>query len=91
MQALVREAIEVANAIGVPLPPDQESRTMVLLDKLPSDMKASMLAALERGQRLEASAFSGAIDQLGKENGVATLAHRAVYSALAPHEQGATY
>ena len=91
MQALVREAVEVGNAIGVPLPPDQESRTMVLLDKLPSDMKASMLAALERGQRLEASAFSGAIDQLGKENGVATLAHRAVYSALAPHEQGATH
>ena len=91
MQALVREAVEVGNAIGVPLPPDQESRTMVLLDKLPSDMKAAMLAALERGQRLEASAFSGAIDQLGKENGVSTLAHRAVYSALAPHEQGATY
>lgn len=88
METLIAESVGVARALGVALPDDQESRTMEVLDKLPAPMKASMFAALERGERLEASALNGAIDRLGREARVDTPAHRAVYAALAPHENG---
>ena len=88
MERLVAETVVVARAHGVSLPDDQETRTMAVLDRLPAPMKASMFASLERGERLEASALNGAIDRLGREAGVDTPTHRAVYAALAPHENG---
>ena len=89
MESLTAESAAVARALGVSLPEDQETRTMAVLDKLPAPMKASIFAALERGDRLEAAALNGAIDRLGREAGVDTPTHRAVYAALAPHEKGA--
>ena len=88
MESLTAESVAVARALGVSLPDDQEARTMAVLDKLPASMKASIFAALERGDRLEASALNGAIDRLGREAHVDTPNHRAVYAALAPHENG---
>ena len=88
MESLVAETVAVARALGVSLPDDQAERTMAVLDKLPAPMKASMFAALERGERLEASALNGAIARLGGEAGVDTPTHRTVYAALAPHEHG---
>ena len=88
MERLTAETIAVARAYGVSLPDDQEARTMAVLDKLPAPMRASMFAALERGERLEASALNGAIDRLGREAGVDAPTHRTVYAALAPHENG---
>ena len=88
MESLIAESVAVARARGVSLPDDQEARTMAVLDKLPAPMKASMFAALERGERLEVSALNGAIDRLGREAGVDTPTHRAVHAALAPHEHG---
>ena len=88
MECLIAESVAVARALGVSLPDDQEARTMAVLDKLPAPMKASIFAALERGDRLEASALNGAIDRLGREARVDTPTHRAVYAALAPHEHG---
>ena len=88
MESLTAETVTVARARGVSLPDDQEARTMAVLDKLPAPMRASMFAALERGERLEVSALNGAIDRLGREAGVDTPTHRAVCAALAPHENG---
>ena len=88
MESLAAETVAVARALGISLPDDQEARTMGVLDKLPAPMKASMLASLERGERLEAAALNGAINRLGREAGVDTPTHRAVYAALAPHEHG---
>jgi len=51
-------------------------------------MKASILAALERGEKLEASALNGAIARLGRKNQIDTPNHTAVYAALSPHENG---
>ena len=89
MKSLIAESVAVARERGVSLPDDQEARTMAVLDKLPASMKASMLAALERGERLEVSSLNGAIDRLGRETGVDAPIHRAVHAALAPHENGA--
>ena len=88
MQDLAEETVAVGRAEGVSLPEDQASRTMTVLDSLPAGMKASMLASLERGERLEVAALNGAVTRLGEKHGIATPAHRAVQAALAPHENG---
>ncbi len=88
MESLTLESIAVARARGVSVPDDQEALTMNTLDRLPAQMKASTLVALERGERLESAALSGTIDRFGREVGVDTPTHRAVYASLAPHEHG---
>ncbi len=88
MSRLTAETVAVAQALGVSLPDDQEARTMELLDRLPASMKASLLVALERRERLEISALSGAIERMGRRVGIDTPTHRTVYAALAPHEHG---
>tara|TARA_B100001123_G_C15299310_1_gene1020442 strand:+ start:756 stop:1673 length:918 start_codon:yes stop_codon:yes gene_type:complete len=88
MRTLALETIAVARSKDVTLPQNQIDLTMELLDNLPENMKASILSALERGDKLEASALNGAIDRLGREAGIDTPGHRAVYAALAPHEKG---
>ena len=88
MVRLTAETVAVAQALGVSIPDDQEARTLELLDRLPASMKASPLVALERSERLEISALSGAIERMGRRVGVDTPTHRTVYAALAPHEHG---
>ena len=61
---------------------------MKQLDSLPEGMKASTLPALEKGEKLEASALHGTIEKLGVKNNINTAMNRAVYAALAPHENG---
>ena len=88
MLSLANEVIAVARAHNINLPEEQIELTMKLLDNLPIDMKASMLAALERGDKLEAAALNGAVDRLGETKGIVTPANRIVYEALSPHENG---
>ena len=88
MVNLATEAVAVAESLSVPLPKNQVELTMKLLDALPETMKASILAALERGEKLEASALNGAITRLGRENQIDAPNHAAVYAALSPHENG---
>ena len=88
MVNLATETVAVAKSLNVSLPEDQVELTMKLLDALPGTMKASILAALERGEKLEASALNGAIERLGRETQIDTPNHRAVYAALSPHENG---
>ena len=88
MVNLATEAVAVAKSLNVSLPKNQVDLTMKLLDALPGTMKASILAALERGEKLEASALNGAIERLGRETQIDTPSHRAVYAALSPHENG---
>ena len=88
MVNLATEAVAVAKSLNISLPKNQVDLTMELLDALPRTMKASILAALERGEKLEASALNGAIERLGRETQIDTPSHRAVYAALSPHENG---
>lgn len=88
MIELASEGVAVARALNKPLPEDQVEKTMAVLDMLPPAMKASILAALERGEKLEATALNGSIAQLGLAHGIDTPMNRAVYAALAPHENG---
>jgi 2-dehydropantoate 2-reductase len=88
METLAHETVAVAKALSVPLPEDQVERTMAVLDVLPATMKASILAALERGEKLEASALNGSVSRLGKAHGINTPMNYTVYASLAPHENG---
>lgn len=88
MKNLAEEVVEVARAENIFLPHNQVEITMKQLDSLPDGMKASTLPALEKGEKLEASALNGAIDKLGTKHNISTYMHKAVYAALAPHENG---
>ena len=88
MKKLAEEAFSVAIAENIVLPDNQVELTMKLLDSLPPPMKASILPALENGDKLESSALNGAIDKLGVKHGIDTYMHKAVYAALSPHENG---
>ena len=88
MKNLAEEVVAVAKAENISLPDNQVEMTMKQLDSLPEGMKASTLPALEKGEKLEASALNGAIDKLGTKHKINTFMHKAVYAALAPHENG---
>jgi len=82
------EASAVARATGVRLPDDFVERTLERCDRLPYEMKSSMLQDLERGRRLELPWLSGAIVRLGRELGVATPNHAFITTALKLHAAG---
>ena len=88
MKNLASEVVAVAKAEDILLPDNQVEITMKQLDSLPNAMKASMLPALEKGEKLEVSALNGAIDKLGRKHNINTNMNKAVYASLAPHENG---
>jgi 2-dehydropantoate 2-reductase len=82
------EASAVARARGIALPDDFGERTLVRCDRLPYEMKSSMLQDLERGRRLELPWLSGAIVRLGRDLGVPTPTHAFITTALKLHAAG---
>jgi 2-dehydropantoate 2-reductase len=82
------EAFAVARAKGICLPDDFVERTLERCDRLPHEMKSSMLQDLERGRRLELPWLSGAIVRLGRELGVPTPTHAFITTALKLHADG---
>jgi len=85
---VVREAVAVGRALGVPLPEDYAEQRMSFIDGLPPQMTASMQGDLARGNRLEVPWISGAVVALGKRAGVATPLNRAVCDVLALYVNG---
>ena len=88
LRAALEEAFAVARAKGVDLPDDFVERTLAHCDRLPFEMKSSMLQDLERGRRLELPWLSGMIARLGGELGVATPTHAFIATALKLHVDG---
>jgi 2-dehydropantoate 2-reductase len=84
----LREALVVAHAKNIALPGDFVERTLERCDRLPYEMKSSMLQDLERGRRLELPWLSGAIVRLGQELGVPTPTHAFITTALKLHADG---
>jgi 2-dehydropantoate 2-reductase len=88
LSAGLEEAFAVARARGVGLPDDFVERTLAHCDRLPFEMKSSMLQDLERGRQLELPWLSGTIARLGGELGVATPTHAFITTALKLHADG---
>ncbi len=84
-----REAMAVAAARGVTLPPSLLPRQLAALASVDPEMRASMARDLENGNRIEIEGLSGALVRLGVAAGVPTPVHRAIYAGLKLHAGGA--
>jgi 2-dehydropantoate 2-reductase len=82
------EAFAVARAKKIGLQGDFVERTLERCDRLPYEMKSSMLQDLERGRRLELPWLSGSLVRLGCELGVPTPTHALITTALKLHADG---
>lgn len=81
------ESVAVAAARGITIEGGVD-KLMGFVDKLPAQMKASMLADLERGAPLELPWLSGAVACIGREQGVGTPTHDTILAALQAYAQG---
>jgi 2-dehydropantoate 2-reductase len=88
MSAALAEAIAVARARGVPLPPSLPEETLTMMRSFPHTAKSSMLEDLEHGRRLELPWLSGAVARMGSESGVPTPIHRFITTVLGPFAGG---
>jgi 2-dehydropantoate 2-reductase len=90
-EGAVREAWSIGRALGVPLADDYVERQLAAADKLPAEMKASMLHDLAAGRRLEAPWLSGAVARMADEAGVAAPISRTLYAAVKPYVDGVAH
>lgn len=89
LEIAMQEALGVARALDVPLPGDIEAETRTTLKNVFAfGGKASLLTDLERGNRLEIEWLSGAIHRMGRETGIPTPLHTAIYRELLPLANG---
>jgi len=88
LRAALKEAFAVARAKRVGLADDFVGRTLAHCDRLPYEMRSSMLQDLERGRRLELPWLSGTLARLGGELGIATPTHAFITTALKLHADG---
>ena len=86
--ALAGETAAVGRASGIALGPDAAARVIEFAERLPADMKASMLHDLEQGRRLELDWLNGEVVRLGQKLGVPTPENATVTEALAPFAMG---
>jgi 2-dehydropantoate 2-reductase len=86
--ASFRETYEVGRAKGIALPADAVERILDFVGHSPPAMKASMALDLDRGNRLELPWLGGKVVALGRELGVPTPTHSALYAVLKPYAMG---
>lgn len=82
------EAVQVARAEGVQLPPNYADDRLTFVDQLSASMTSSMHQDLERGNRLELPWLSGDVVERGARLGVATPCNRAIDAMLSLHSEG---
>jgi 2-dehydropantoate 2-reductase len=86
LEAAMREVLAVARSRGVALGDDAVTRSVALVDGLEPDGTSSMQRDIMAGRRSELDAWNGAVVRLGREAGVATPVHAAIYASLLPEE-----
>ena len=89
-RAMVREAVEVAAALGHPVAEDPAAyteRVLALADQQPEHATTSMQRDIDAGLPSELDAQVGAVCRAGDEAGVPTPVHDLVLAALAPRER----
>lgn len=85
---IMKEAVAVGRARGVPLAEDFAENRLAFCDTLPAAMTASMHHDLIHGNRLELPWLSGGVVTYGKQLGLPTPCNRAIADILAPYENG---
>jgi 2-dehydropantoate 2-reductase len=89
LEQLRDEGVAVASAAGHPLPHDYPERAMSYWRTFPPETRSSMASDLAQGKPIELAWLSGRMHALGRELGVPTPAHTAVYRALHLYAGGA--
>jgi 2-dehydropantoate 2-reductase len=89
LEGAMREVLAVARARGVALAPAAVDEALALTDGLPPDGTSSMQRDIMAGRRSELDAWNGAVVRLGREAGVLTPIHEALFAALLPQELAA--
>ncbi|MCW5718566.1 MAG: 2-dehydropantoate 2-reductase [Bauldia sp.] len=84
----IEEAVAVAEAEGVAMPPDSVALYHRFLDGVPAEARSSMAKDLDAGKPIEAEWLNGAVDRLGKARGVDTPVNSTLYAALRPFANG---
>ena len=79
----IREVVAVARSRGIPLPEDEVTRVMGVIDGLPAGMKPSFLLDLESGGPTELDVLSGAVSRFADQAGVEAPVHDTATVALA--------
>lgn len=86
LEEAMREVVRVARARGVTLPADAVDERMAFIDGLEPHGTSSMQRDIIEGKRSELDAWNGAVVRLGREAGVETPVHAAIYASLLPQE-----
>lgn len=79
-----REIERVARATGVAVRPDVVTRMEATCDKLPANMRTSMLMDITAGKPLEVEALLGSVVRRGSAAGVPTPQTSTLYAVLKP-------
>jgi 2-dehydropantoate 2-reductase len=90
MEQLRDEGMAVALAAGHPMADGFKDRVMAVWTNLPPDTRSSMANDLLRGKPIELEWLSGRMHALGRQLGVPTPGHTAVYRALHLHACGSS-
>ena len=86
LQEAMREVVRVAGARGVTIPPEAVEERMAFIDGLEAHGTSSMQRDIVEGKRSELDAWNGAVVRLGRDAGVETPVHSAIYASLLPQE-----
>ena len=89
LAAMVAEVVALGRTRGIGLGEESVARILGQIDRLPPDMKTSMLHDLEAGRPLELDWLNGAVARLGRAAGIATPVKDEAVAALAPFAPGA--
>ena len=84
MRAVMQEAFDVAQALGVPVAADLVDRSHALVLAQADSEGASLRNDLLKGRRMELDALQGALIRLGRQTGVPTPATEAAFAILEP-------
>jgi 2-dehydropantoate 2-reductase len=86
LEEAMNEVVAVARARGVATQDGMVPKAMRLTDGLPPDGTSSMQRDIMAGRPSELDAWNGAVVRLGREAGVPTPVHEALYGILLPQE-----
>jgi 2-dehydropantoate 2-reductase len=78
MDALMREALGLAQAVGVDLKQQDLEDWYHILSEMSPQGKTSMLQDIQAGRKTEIEAFQGKVVQLGQEHGLSTPVNQAL-------------
>lgn len=86
-EAACREAIAVANKMGIDLGEAELENQRAIVKSVPASGKTSMLQDIEAGRPTEVDMFAGALCRLGREHGVPTPINDLFYHMIRVLEQ----